>query len=450
FYSWEQVGQSALNGLTNALPGILIGALSLFGKREAVDARINLDDILALADKLQLQQFIPQITQFLSADKLQQLQNQFFATVVAAAGNHWNPATLGQAIQQIVTQFVPQLRQMRIDWEELGQSALNGLATALPSILMGALSLFGKREAVDARINLNDILALADKLQLQQFIPQVAQFLSSDKLQQLQNQFFATVVAAAGNNWNPATLGQAIQQIVTQFVPQLRQMRIDWEQVGQSALNGLTNALPGILIGALSLFGKREAVDARINLNDILALADKLQLQQFIPQVAQFLSSDKLQQLQNQFFATVVAAAGNHWNPATLGQAIQQIVTQFVPQLRQMRIDWEELGQSALNGLATALPSILMGALSLFGKRDVKMDYEQLIAQLPTDKLAQIVQLVKNTKKNKVLASLRKLLQSFFPGYQSRINFDDLAANVLNHLNNILPIISQSITNILG
>ncbi|CAF1433597.1 unnamed protein product, partial [Adineta ricciae] len=179
-------------------------------------------------------------------------------------------------------------------------------------------------------------------------------------------------------------------------------------------------------------------------------LADKLQLQQFIPQVTQFLSSDKLQQLQNQFFATVVAAAGNHWNPATLGQAIQQIVTQFVPQLRQMRIDWEELGQSALNGLANALPSILMGALSLFGKRDAKMDYEQLIAQLPTDKLAQIVQLIKNTNKNKVLASLRKLLQSFFPGYQGRINFDDLAANVLNHLNSILPVLSQSITNIFG
>ncbi|CAF1654070.1 unnamed protein product, partial [Adineta ricciae] len=362
-------------------------------------------------------------------------------------GGNFDLNAIKDKFRPILQQFLGSRPQGRADFDAILQQIVGAATSALPGIVLG---LVGKREAVDARINLNDILALADKLQLQQFIPQVTQFLSSDKLQQLQNQFFATVVAAAGNNWNPATLGLAIQQIVTQFVPQLRQMRIDWEQVGQSALNGLTNALPGILIGAISLFGKREAVDARINLDDILALADKLQLQQFIPQVTQFLSSDKLQQLQNQFFATVVAAAGNHWNPATLGQAIQQIVTQFVPQLRQMRIDWEELGQSALNGLANALPSILMGALSLFGKRDAKMDYEQLIAQLPTDKLAQIVQLIKNTNKNKVLASLRKLLQSFFPGYQGRINFDDLAANVLNHLNSILPVLSQSITNIFG
>jgi hypothetical protein len=51
--------------------------------------------------------------------------------------------------------------------------------------------------------------------------------LSSDKLQQLQTQFLATVVTALGNNWNLNTVAQALQQLVTQFVPQAAQMRIE-------------------------------------------------------------------------------------------------------------------------------------------------------------------------------------------------------------------------------
>ena len=87
----------------------------MFGKREAVDARAGLDDLLALVDKYQLQTFIPHIEQFLGPDKLQELQTQFFTTVVAALGNNWNIATLAQVLQQLVTQFVPQVAQMRIE-----------------------------------------------------------------------------------------------------------------------------------------------------------------------------------------------------------------------------------------------------------------------------------------------------------------------------------------------
>ena len=84
----------------------------MLGKREA---RFGVDDILALVDKLQITTLIPQIQQFLNSDKLQQLQNQFFATALAAANNHWNLATVAQAIQQLVTQFVPQVADMRIE-----------------------------------------------------------------------------------------------------------------------------------------------------------------------------------------------------------------------------------------------------------------------------------------------------------------------------------------------
>ncbi len=115
FLSWEAIAQSALNGLATAAPSILIGALSLFGKREATNARAGLGDILALVDKFQLSTIIPNIEQLLSADKLQQLQTQFLATVVTALGNNWNLNNVAQALQQLVTQFVPQAAQMRIE-----------------------------------------------------------------------------------------------------------------------------------------------------------------------------------------------------------------------------------------------------------------------------------------------------------------------------------------------
>ena len=105
-----------MNGLAGALPGIAIGLLGLLGKRDApiADAR-SLDQILALADKFQLNAILPQVAQLLSPDKLQELQSQFFATVVTALGNNWNMATVAQMLQQLVTQFVPQAAQMRIE-----------------------------------------------------------------------------------------------------------------------------------------------------------------------------------------------------------------------------------------------------------------------------------------------------------------------------------------------
>jgi len=293
---------------------------------------------------------------------------------------------------------------------------------------------------------MNNIVNLANQMQLTNILPQIAPFLTPEKLQQLQNQFLSTIVTAVGSNWNAATVSQALQQLITQFVPQAAQMRIDWESVGQSALNGIVTALPSILIGALSLFGKRDlpAGDAR-GLNDILALADKLPLNNILPQIQSFLTPDKFQQLQTQVMSTVVAALGNHWNAATLGQALQQLVNQFVPQAAQMRIDWESVGQSALNGIVTALPSILIGALSLFGKRALNSNYQQLLSQLPVNQIAQLVQVVLNSDKATVVSKVRQLLQQFLPNLSERINFDDLAAQVLAQLNNLLPILSQSI-----
>ncbi|CAF5170349.1 unnamed protein product, partial [Rotaria sp. Silwood1] len=145
---WGAIAQQALN----ALPGVAVSVLGgLLGKREATDARFDLADILALYNKLSLDKLIPQIHQFLSGDKFQQLQQQFFGTVLTAAGNHWRLPNLSQAIQQLVSQFVPEVSQMRIDWGQIAQQALNALPGVAISVLGGLL---GKREATEARFDL--------------------------------------------------------------------------------------------------------------------------------------------------------------------------------------------------------------------------------------------------------------------------------------------------------
>ncbi|CAF3594480.1 unnamed protein product, partial [Rotaria sordida] len=289
------------NAAASTLPSIV---LDILGKREVTDDRVDLGEVLSVFDKLSLDTFIPQIHQFLNDNKFQQLQQQFFSTVLTAVGQHWSLPNLAQALEQLVAQFVPGVSQMRIDWEAIGQSALNGLVTAVPGILIGALSLFGKREVTDARVDLGEVLSVFDKLSLDKFIPQIHQFLNDNKFHQLQQQFFSTVLTAIGQHWSLPNLAQALEQLVAQFVPGVSQMRIDWEQVGQTALNGLATALPGILVGALSLFGKREVTDARVDLGEVLSVFDKLSLDTFIPQIHQFLNDNKFQQLQQQFFST--------------------------------------------------------------------------------------------------------------------------------------------------
>ncbi|CAF0895492.1 unnamed protein product [Adineta steineri] len=435
--NWGAIVDSVVSAIPGALlsaaPGVLF---ALLGKREATDARLNLNDVIQFVNNNQIQNFIPQIQQFLSGDKLQQLQNQFFATVLAAAGNNWNVATLAQTIEQLVSQFVPEVSRIKINWSSIANTALNAAVSAAPGLLLGML---GKRDATDARLNVNDILALVNKYQILSYIPQIQQFLTGDKLQQLQNQFFALAVAAAGNNWNVATLAQSIQQLVAQFVPQIGRFDINWESLANQVLTTAAGLLPGLLV---SFLGKREATDARLNLNDVIQFVNNNQIQNFIPQIQQFLSGDKLQQLQNQFFATVLAAAGNNWNVATLAQTIEQLVSQFVPEVSRIKINWSSIANTALHAAASAAPSIL---IAVIGKRDLGINYQELLAQLPVNKLTEIIQLVKNTDKSKVLATLVKLLAKFFPAYQGRINFDDLAGQMIQQLNQMLPMLSQSL-----
>jgi hypothetical protein len=58
---------------------------------------------------------LAQVEQFISADQLQQLKTEIFTTVITGLGNHWDVATIGQALQQLVTQYAPQLTQIFIE-----------------------------------------------------------------------------------------------------------------------------------------------------------------------------------------------------------------------------------------------------------------------------------------------------------------------------------------------
>jgi hypothetical protein len=58
-----------------------------------------------------------QFQQFLSIHKQQQLQKEIFTTMVTCLGNHWNIAAIAQALEQLLTQYVPQVNQMHIEYD---------------------------------------------------------------------------------------------------------------------------------------------------------------------------------------------------------------------------------------------------------------------------------------------------------------------------------------------
>ncbi|CAF0820732.1 unnamed protein product [Rotaria sordida] len=314
--------------------------------------------------RAQLDKILPQIANILSSFELQSLKDKITQVVLTQLGGKLDLNAIKDKLRPVLQQFLASKPQARIDFDAILDYITNAAASTLPSIV---LDILGKREVTDDRVDLGEVLSVFDKLSLDTFIPQIHQFLNDNKFQQLQQQFFSTVLTAVGQHWSLPNLAQALEQLVAQFVPGVSQMRIDWEAIGQSALNGLVTAVPGILIGALSLFGKREVTDARVDLGEVLSVFDKLSLDTFIPQIHQFLNDNKFHQLQQQFFSTVLTAIGQHWSLPNLAQALQQLVAQFVPGVSQMRIDWENLAQTALNGVATALPSILTGVISLFG-----------------------------------------------------------------------------------
>jgi hypothetical protein len=174
-----------------------------------------------------LDTILPQLTGVLSSSELQSLKDKITQVVLSQLGGNFDLNALTDKLRPILQQFLGSKPQGRIDIDHILQQIAGASASHLPNII---LSILGKRGATDARAGINDILALVDKFQLNTILPQIEQFLGPDALLQLQNQFFATVVTGLGNNWNIPTLAQALQQLVTQFVPQAAQMRIEYDK----------------------------------------------------------------------------------------------------------------------------------------------------------------------------------------------------------------------------
>jgi len=342
--NWGSLFDNLLNGVVSAIPSLLPVVISAIGKRD-VDvndlSERNLQQLFNLVDKLNINTLIPQIQGLLGSTQIQQLQNQFFNLISNAVGGNMQANVIGQMIQTLVTQFVPTANLMRIDWEQIGQQALNGLVGALPGIAVGLLSLFGKRGVEQERIDYQQLLAT----------------LPVDKIAQL------IQIVLNNNNGLISNILDKLRPLLQQFFPQY-QGRIDFDLLATNMLTSLFGNLPSMFGNLqsqlMSLFGKRDA-------SNLVSLISSINIANLIPQIQQLISNIDLQQLQTQFFGLLINAVADHMNGKDLGQMIQALVAQFVPTANLMRIDWEQIGQQALNGVVSALPSIAIGLLSLFG-----------------------------------------------------------------------------------
>jgi len=246
--------------------------------------------------------------------------------------------SIGAMIQGLVTQFVPSAALMRINWAQVGEQALNGLVSALPSIAIGLVSLFGKRDLSQERIDFQQLLAT----------------LPVDKIAQL----VQTVITT--NNGLITNVLTKVRALLQKFFPQY-QGRIDFDQFTNTVLNTLVNTLPQLGVSWLSsFFGKR-------NTHELASLISSIDIAHLIPELQQFVNHIDLQQLQSQFSGLLISALANHIDIKELAPMLQALITQFIPSAASMRINWDKLGQQALNGLVTALPSIAIGLVSLLG-----------------------------------------------------------------------------------
>jgi hypothetical protein len=409
---------------------VLLVGLAIAQSQLVVPQFNNLNAILSLVPQIQgfisqLDNVLPQLSSVLSSSELSSLKDKITQVVLSIASSHGGINAIKDKLRPILEQFLGTKPQGRIEIDAILQQVLNVAASALPGLLIGLL---GKRESPST-------------IQL----PMLGQ-----QFQQFQSQFLNTILTAVSNHLTPNALGQQLEQLFSQFFPGVTQMRLDinWDSLAQQALNLGASLLPGLLIG---LVGKRDipAMDARGSLDDLLAFADKFQLESIFPMIQHLLNPATLQQLQSQLFNTMITAVGSNWNLNTIAQQLQQLFTQFVPGVAQMRVDWLQVGEQALNGIVQALPGIAIGLVSLLGKReaDLTVNIRELLSTLTVDKLAQLVQTVLNVDQATIrnaLAKLKQLLQQFFPQYLGRVNFDELATNLLNQLNGILPNLSAT------
>jgi hypothetical protein len=299
--------------------------------------------------------------------------------------------------------------------------------------------------------------------QLDQILPQLAGILSSPELQSFKDKIIQFVLTGIASN----TGFNGIKDQITQFVQQFLGSKALPRDTLDDILNTINSILPTVnnVVSVLSvlggLFGKREvpAIDPRLDINALLSLINNPQIQAFIsqldqilPQLAGILSSPELQSFKDKIIQFVLTGIASNTGLNGIKDQVTQFIRQFLGSKALPRNTLDDI----LNTINSILPTVnnVVSVLSvlggLFGKRDVErsINLQQVLSFLPVDKLVQLVQVVNNIAKipvAQVLAKLRKLLEQFLPAYQGRINFDELANQVLNNLNTLLSSLSTSI-----
>ncbi|CAF1027910.1 unnamed protein product [Didymodactylos carnosus] len=79
--------------------------------------------------------------------------------------------------------------------------------------------------------------------QIQQWVPQIQQLLTSDKVQQLQQQFSGLLLNALGHQVNVHTLAQQVQNLVSQYLPQTALQRIDFDAAARGWFDDFLNVV---------------------------------------------------------------------------------------------------------------------------------------------------------------------------------------------------------------
>ncbi|CAF1214033.1 unnamed protein product [Didymodactylos carnosus] len=185
-------------------------------------------------------------------------------------------------------------------------------------------------------------------------------------------------------------------------------------------------------------------------------LLNPANLQSIWPQLQLLLGGDKLQQLEDQLTTLVLNAIENHAGVQTLAQQMQNLVGQFLPQAALQRIDFEQGARDAMDVILSLLPTVVSILGSFLGKREIgdeRLNAQQLLATLPADKIAKLVQAFLNAnhdKVTKVLEKIRELLEQFFPQYNGRIDFNSLAGTVFNTLMENIPGLANGLSSFFG
>jgi ABC-type glycerol-3-phosphate transport system substrate-binding protein len=311
---------------------------------EAPVARANINDLVALGNQFginsldgvlglfpqyaglvqQLTSIADQVANALSPAQLFTLEQQAIRTAKSVLSGN---VSLQDAVEQLFAQVQQALGQDSPILNNV-QPVVQQLLSAVAPLLALVPSNLGQRSAPAARANINDLLALANQGLVQQFTGiahQVINALTPSQLETLEQQL---ILAAQ----NVLSGGVSLQDTVNQVFTQLQQT-LGSDSAILSNVQPVVQQLVSVFAPLLSLIpsnlGQRSAPAPRVNINDLLALANQGLAQQFTGiahQVINALSPSQLETLEQQI---VLAAQSVLSGGVPLQDAVNQVLAQL-------------------------------------------------------------------------------------------------------------------------